>query len=104
MHWLHHFYIMILHQWQIFAHYYGFLGIRYIIRVVCIGTLIENTMLDEFLGGLDSEMDSTDVTHQLAKEVLQQMDYVLSARDCIKTVEMCTSQWRCISHGRGVEL
>ncbi|KAG8773476.1 hypothetical protein FRC12_002518 [Ceratobasidium sp. 428] len=61
----------------IFNYYYGYLCMRHIMRTVCIGTLIECKMLDDFLDCLDPGLDSLDVGWMLAEEALKQMTMAL---------------------------
>ncbi|KAG8699318.1 hypothetical protein FRC09_006686 [Ceratobasidium sp. 395] len=49
--------------------------------MVCIGTLIQNEVLDEFLESLDPEEDSLEVTHDLADRALEEMHDSLTTRD-----------------------
>jgi hypothetical protein len=52
--------------------------------MICVGTLLENSVLQDFLSGLDPELDSLLVTHELADRALQQMHRALCTRDFIK--------------------
>ncbi|KAG9121361.1 hypothetical protein FRC07_002707 [Ceratobasidium sp. 392] len=70
-----------LHEQGIFGYYYGFLCVRHLMRMVCIGTLIEALSLEEFLASLDPEEDSLAVTHKLAEAALEPMHDSLTTRD-----------------------
>jgi hypothetical protein len=53
-------------------------------RMICVGTLLENSVLQDFLGELDPELDSLLVTYELADRALQQMHKALCTRDYVK--------------------
>ncbi|KAG8699094.1 hypothetical protein FRC09_006843 [Ceratobasidium sp. 395] len=61
----------------IFKYYYGYLCMRHIVHMVCIGTLIECKMLDDFLSSFDPSLNSLDVSWILAEEALEQMTRAL---------------------------
>ncbi|KAG9079023.1 hypothetical protein FS749_008903 [Ceratobasidium sp. UAMH 11750] len=86
-----------LHEHGIFGYYYGFLCVRHLMRMVCIGTLIETSVLEEFLDSLDPKEDSLQVTHKLAERALERMHDALTTRNFMEIVTILG----CLSAGGG---
>ncbi|KAG9121360.1 hypothetical protein FRC07_002706 [Ceratobasidium sp. 392] len=76
-----------LHEHGMFSYYYGFLCVRHLMRMVCIGTLLQASVLEDFLDDLDPREDSIDVTHKLAERALEEMHDNLITRDFMKIIE-----------------
>ncbi|CAE6445080.1 unnamed protein product [Rhizoctonia solani] len=70
-----------LHDGEILSHYYGFLCLRHLIRMVCIGTLTQNKALDSFLQGMNPSASRNIVTGCLAESALQFMTDALYTQD-----------------------
>ncbi|CAE6533577.1 unnamed protein product [Rhizoctonia solani] len=66
-----------LHKGGIFEHYYGFLCIRHLIRMVCIGAMRQCKKFDKFLNDTKSEAPRQEVTEALAARALDSMITVL---------------------------
>ncbi|KAG9091504.1 hypothetical protein FRC06_000541 [Ceratobasidium sp. 370] len=75
-----------LHEHGIFGYYYGFLCVRHLMRMVCVGTLIETSVLEDFVASLDPKEDSLEVTHKLAERALEQMHEALTTRNFMEII------------------
>ncbi|KAF8749522.1 hypothetical protein RHS01_09997 [Rhizoctonia solani] len=70
-----------IHKGEILSHYYGLLCVRHLIRMVCIGTLKQNKMLDPFLEELKPSMERVTVADRLAEKALGCMSKALYTED-----------------------
>ncbi|QRV77382.1 hypothetical protein RhiJN_05397 [Ceratobasidium sp. AG-Ba] len=75
-----------LQEHGIFSYYYGFLCIRHLMRMVCIGTLMQNSVLEDFLDNLDPRDSPIRVTTELADRALDVMHHALITRDGMEIV------------------
>ncbi|CAE6464977.1 unnamed protein product [Rhizoctonia solani] len=66
---------------RIFDHYYGFLCIRHLVRMVCIGTLTQCGMFDRVLDELDHHMPWTSLLGVLSDATLMYMQAILLKHD-----------------------
>ncbi|KAF8598409.1 hypothetical protein BDV93DRAFT_338308 [Ceratobasidium sp. AG-I] len=57
---------------RIFKNYYGFLFIRCIMHIICVGVLLETKTLDFFLESLDQNLDWKQVCSSIAHETMRQ--------------------------------
>ncbi|CAE6430182.1 unnamed protein product [Rhizoctonia solani] len=70
-----------LHKGGIFDYYYGFLCIRHLIRMVCIGAMRQCKRLDKFLNNIGSDAPWQEVTEDLAASTLESMITVLCSEN-----------------------
>ncbi|CAE6533086.1 unnamed protein product [Rhizoctonia solani] len=70
-----------LHKGGIFGHYYGFLCVRHLIRMVCISAMRQCKRFDIFLAGVQSDAPWQDVTESLAASSLDSMIAVLCSEN-----------------------
>ncbi|KAJ1303165.1 hypothetical protein OPQ81_011366 [Rhizoctonia solani] len=70
-----------IHNGEIFTYYYGFLCVRHLIRMVCIGTLTQNKALDAFLKDMKPGASRNIVTKCLAERALGFMTNALYTED-----------------------
>ncbi|GAB1526212.1 hypothetical protein RhiTH_009378 [Rhizoctonia solani] len=68
------------HPGDVFNNYFGFLCIRHLIRMVCIGVLSETSSLDKFLRALEPSLSWNYVT-ELLSHVVTDFMYQTSATD-----------------------
>ncbi|KAF8598411.1 hypothetical protein BDV93DRAFT_338358 [Ceratobasidium sp. AG-I] len=57
---------------RIFKYYYGFLCIRCIMHIVCVGVLVETGTLDAFLTSLDQNLDWKQLCSSVAHKTIHQ--------------------------------
>ncbi|KAG8719515.1 hypothetical protein FRC08_002642 [Ceratobasidium sp. 394] len=72
----------------IFDYYYGYLCMRHIIRAICIGTLIENEMLEAFLNDLDPALETVEATAALGEMAFDIMTQAFLKND-VSYVAVC---------------
>ncbi|KAG9121359.1 hypothetical protein FRC07_002705, partial [Ceratobasidium sp. 392] len=70
-----------IHNSGIFDYYYGYLCMRHIMRMICIGTLIEGGTLEEFLSDLDPKLHTVEATVELAGTAFSLMTQALLKED-----------------------
>ncbi|CAE6418954.1 unnamed protein product [Rhizoctonia solani] len=70
-----------LHKGGIFEYYYGFLCIRHLIRMVCIGAMRQCKKFDKFLNDTKPDAHRQEVTEALAACALESMITVLCAEN-----------------------
>ncbi|CAE6373462.1 unnamed protein product [Rhizoctonia solani] len=70
-----------LHKGGIFDRYYGFLCVRHLIRMVCIGAMRQCKRLDRFVKGIRPEVPWQEATKALAASTLQSMTEVLCSEN-----------------------
>ncbi|KAG8758997.1 hypothetical protein FRC12_009869 [Ceratobasidium sp. 428] len=70
-----------LNESGIFDYYYGYLCMRHIMRVICIGTLIEAGVLEDFLNDLDPKLHPVEVAGDLDSTAFDLMTQALLKGD-----------------------
>ncbi|KAG8699320.1 hypothetical protein FRC09_006688, partial [Ceratobasidium sp. 395] len=70
-----------LNESGIFDYYYGYLCMRHIMRVICIGTLIEAGVLEDFLNDLDPKLHPVEVARDLDSTAFDLMTQALLKGD-----------------------
>ncbi|KAF8672099.1 hypothetical protein RHS04_07870 [Rhizoctonia solani] len=68
---------------KIFDRYYGFLCVRHLIRMVCIGALRQCKRLDKFLNGIEPDVPWQEATEELVANTLQSMIEVLCSENSV---------------------
>ncbi|CAE6466994.1 unnamed protein product [Rhizoctonia solani] len=70
-----------IHKGEIFSYYYGFLCVKHLIRMICIGTLSQNNALEAFLKDLNPNLHRDCVNSCLAGKALDFMTDALYTED-----------------------
>ncbi|CAE6466979.1 unnamed protein product [Rhizoctonia solani] len=70
-----------LYKGGIFGHYYGFLCVRHLIRMVCVGAMRQCKKFDKFLNDMKSDVLWQEVTEALAASTLESMITVLCSEN-----------------------
>ncbi|CAE7083614.1 unnamed protein product [Rhizoctonia solani] len=70
-----------IHKGEIFSHYYGFLCVRHLIRMICISTLTKNEAFDSFLQDIKPNASRITVSESLAEKALGFMTEALYTED-----------------------
>ncbi|KDN45866.1 hypothetical protein RSAG8_04699, partial [Rhizoctonia solani AG-8 WAC10335] len=70
-----------IHKGEIFSHYYGFLCVRHLIRMICISTLTQNNAFGSFLKGMKPSASRSAVAKSLAEKALGFMTEALYTED-----------------------
>ncbi|KAB5590984.1 Zf-MYND domain-containing protein [Ceratobasidium theobromae] len=82
-----------VHKGGIFDHYYGFLCVRHLIRMVCIGVMTQNGTFEDFLRAMDKQMPWQAVTGALSKGSLDILTDALATENLMNVAELIGCAW-----------